>query len=95
MRPKTKNLLGVLVVVLIAWISIGGFVLYAINKVRTGHGLDYYFTGEGVQMNYIGVLIAFAVAAVAVLVGLIIRFWSRRGDIWSGKGLKINKKAKT
>ena len=95
MHPKTKHLLGVFVGVLIALIGIGGFVLYAINKVRTGHGLDYYFTGEGVQMNYIGVLITIAVAAVALLVALIIRFWSRRGDAWSSKGLKINKKAKT
>ena len=93
MRPKTKNLLGVLVAVLIALIGIGGFVLYAINKVRTGHGLDCYFAGEGVKMNYIGVLIAIGVAAIALLVGLVIRFWSRRGDACFSKG--VNKKAKT
>jgi hypothetical protein len=78
MCTKTKSRHGGLAAVLIGLLGIGGFVLYAINKVRTGHGLDYYFTGQGVQMNYLGALIAIGVAAVALLVGWIIRFWSQR-----------------
>jgi len=94
MRPKTKNLLGGLASVLIGVVGVGSLVLFTINKVRTGHGLDYYFTGEGVQMNYIGALIAVAVAAVALLVGLIIRLWSRRIDVRPLKGSKIKRGTK-
>jgi hypothetical protein len=34
-----------------AFLGIAGFALYLIDKVRTEHGLDYYFTGKRVQMN--------------------------------------------
>ena len=91
MRPKKKYLLAGLATVLIGMLGIGGLVLHTINKVRTGHGLDYYFTGEGVQMNYIGALIAIAVAAVALLTGWIIRIWSQRRDDWPIKGSKTHK----
>ena len=97
MGPKTKNFLGGLVAVLTGVLGIGGFVLYAIGKVRAGHGLDYYFTGYGVEMNYLGALIAIAVAAVALLIGWIIRFWFKRGYGWSVKksNIKKGKRAKT
>ena len=94
MRPKTKNLLGGLATVLIGLLGIGSLVLDTLNKVRTGHGLDYYFTGEGVQMNYIGAFITIAVVAVALLIGWIIRFWSQRRDAWNVKGSKIHKTKK-
>jgi hypothetical protein len=65
-------------------------VLHIVQKVLTGHGLDYYFTGQGVRFNYMGALITLAVAAVAVLVGLGVRFFGakpqetkkRRRDEW-------------
>ncbi len=83
MRTKTKNLLGGFAAVLIGLMGIGGFVLRAIDKVRTGHGLDYYFTGYGVQMNYLGALIVIAIAPVALLIGWIIKVWSKGRDDWS------------
>ena len=66
---------GVLVV--IAGIS---FVLRVVNKVSSGHGLDYYFTGRGVQFNYIGALILLIVIPVALAVGWVIRWWQLRGE---------------
>ena len=65
-------------------------ILHIVLKVVTGHGLDYYFTGQGVRFNYIGALITLVVSAAAVLVGLGIRFFGpkplkskkRRKDQW-------------
>ncbi|MGA3115552.1 MAG: hypothetical protein ABSF90_14100 [Syntrophobacteraceae bacterium] len=94
MRPKTKNLLGGFAAVIIGILGIGSFVLRTIDKVRTGHGLDYYFTGWGVQMNYLGALITIAVIAVAMPIGWIIRLWSKRRDALSVKGLKTPKSKK-
>jgi hypothetical protein len=34
-----------------------GFVAVLINKVLSGHGLDYYISGMGYEFNYLGVLI--------------------------------------
>lgn len=56
------------------------FVLRVVDKVRTGHGLDYYFTGWGVQFNYIGVLILLILAPIAMLVGWGIRWWQLRDE---------------
>ncbi len=63
-------------------IVLGGmaFVLRVVEKVRTGHGLDYYFTGWGVQVNYIGVLILLILIPVVVLVGWGIRWWQLRDE---------------
>jgi uncharacterized membrane protein len=74
MKAKTTDVIGIVLVVL----CLVSFILYAIQKVRTGKGLEYYLTGQGVQMNYIGVLIALSVLAIALLVGWMIRAWSAR-----------------
>ena len=52
-------------------ITIGfiGFILHVILKVKSGHGLDYYQTGHGVEMNYIGVLIAIGVIPIVLILG--------------------------
>ena len=50
-------------------------VLQIVEKVRTGHGLDYYLNGMGVEMNYIGALIAVAIIPIALLLGWAIRWW--------------------
>ncbi len=56
------------------------FVLRVLEKVRTGHGLDYYFTGWGVQFNYIGVMILLALVPVTLLAGWGIRWWQLREE---------------
>jgi len=50
-----------------------GFILRIIDKIRSGHGLDYYFTGHGVQMNYIGALIILTVIPLVLLFAWIIK----------------------
>ncbi len=77
-------------------LAIVSFILYAIQKVRTGRGLDYYLTGHGVQMNYIGVLIAFGMIAIVLLIGWIVRFWSnkKRAYLEDGLAKKMLKKSR-
>jgi nitric oxide reductase large subunit len=50
-------------------------VLHVVQKVISGHGLDYYFTGQGVKFNYVGALMTLAIAGVGLLIGFGIRFW--------------------
>jgi len=51
-----------------------GFFLRVLDKVLTGHGLDYYTTFWGVQFNYIGALTVFIVGAVLIAISPII-YW--------------------
>ena len=78
-RGKTGRVLFAIagVLVLIAGIS---FVLRIVNKVSSGHGLDYYFTGWGVQLNYIGALVLLVVMPLALVVGWAIRWWQLRDE---------------
>ncbi len=76
-RPKIKETLGG-VAAFAVLLSFIGFIIRAIDKVRTGQGLDYYLTGYGVQMNYLGALIAIAIIPVAMLVGWIIQIYLKR-----------------
>ncbi len=73
-KPKTRDIIGIVLVGL----CFASFILYAIQKVRTGKGLEYYLTGRGAQMNYVGVLITFCVLVIALLVGRVIRARSVR-----------------
>lgn len=64
-------------------VLIGGvqFALKVIDKVRSGHGLDYYFTGWGVQFNYIGAfLLLFVIIPIALLIGYGLRWWQTRDE---------------
>lgn len=65
---------------LLSILALIAFVIRAVQKVQTGHGLDYYFTGWGVQFNYIGALIVLALVPVTLLVGLGIRWWQLRDE---------------
>ncbi len=64
---------GVLVI-----LGLTAFVIRVMNKVRTGHGLDYYFTGLGVQFNYIGALILLGLVPICLLIGWGFRWWQLR-----------------
>jgi len=52
-------------------ITIGfiGFILHIFLKVKSGHGLEYYRTGHGVEMIYIGVLIAIGIIPIVLILG--------------------------
>ena len=60
--------------------AFASFAIRVIDKVRSGHGLDYYFTGEGVRFNYVGALILLVIIPIALLIGWGIRYWSLRGE---------------
>lgn len=50
------------------------FSLRVLDKVITGHGLDYYTTFGGVQFNYIGALTIFIIGAALIAISPII-YW--------------------
>lgn len=49
-----------------------GFIIQVYSKTVSGHGLDTYLTGWGVQMNYIGVLILLISVPIVLIIALII-----------------------
>ena len=61
----------IFIAILWGLLSLGfiGFVLRVIQKVKSGHGLDYYRTGHGVEMNYIGALIAIGIIPIVLILG--------------------------
>lgn len=63
---------------ILALLGCASFILHAVRKVQTGHGLEYYFTGMGVQFNYIGALIA---RPSGTFVGWSIRWWQKDHQI--------------
>ncbi len=72
-EPKRNVIAGILV-----GVSIISFILYAVQKVLSGKGLNYYLTSQGVQMNYIGFLLTLCTLAVALFVGWIVKIWFAR-----------------
>jgi membrane-bound ClpP family serine protease len=58
-RPKIKSIFNGIIGCL-AVLGIIGFIIRLYLKVKTGHGLDYYISGTGYKLNYIGVLTLFA-----------------------------------
>ena len=67
-KVKFKN---VFIAVMGSMLALGflGFIIRVILKVKSGHGLDYYRTGHGVEMNYIGVLIAIGIIPIVLIFG--------------------------
>ena len=71
------------------WIAVAGalsllgliaFIGQAWRKVASGQGLETYFTGWGVQFNYIGLLVFVAVVPVVLLLGFAVRHWELRHE---------------
>jgi len=60
----------------LAFLAFLTFILTVIEKVRSGHGLDTYMTGEGVIFNYIGALVVLVILTVSLLIGLAFRAWN-------------------
>ena len=62
---------------MVLWLLGGlGFFLRVLDKVLTGHGLDYYTTFWGVQFNYIGALTVFICGAVLFVISPVIYWFS-------------------
>jgi hypothetical protein len=51
-----------------------------VGKVRSGHGLDTFLTGEGVEFNYIGALILLLLIPLSLIVGWGIRYWQLKDE---------------
>ncbi len=63
-----------------------------IHKVITGHGLDYYKTGHGVEMNYIGVLITVCIMFIVSIIGFVVKIFIKLRENYLIS--KYNKKTK-
>lgn len=61
-------------------IGLIAFVGHAWKKVASGNGLETYFTGWGVQFNYVGFLVLVGVIPVALLLGYAVRYWESRHE---------------
>jgi hypothetical protein len=57
-----------------------GFGLKAYQKVIAGRGLETYINGWGVEMNYIGVLIALILIPIVLVAGWLINYVMTRDE---------------
>jgi hypothetical protein len=55
-----------------AGLGIIGFIARLYLKVKAGEGLDYYISGAGYKLNYIGALILFALLPIVMVGGWLI-----------------------
>jgi len=78
----------VMVIVMFGFVS---FVVFLINKVISGHGLDYYISGMGYEFNYLGVLIlVFSSPLIGLVVWLISWYRERDWRAFKDRYLKKN-----
>jgi hypothetical protein len=61
-------------------LGLGSFIIRAWDKVASGKGLDVYFTGWGVQFNYVGFLVLVAIIPLVLLIGYGVRYWELRHE---------------
>jgi hypothetical protein len=65
----------------IIWIAVvcgvGGFILQAIMKIRSGHGLDTYFAQSGGETTYLAGLVTIIVFLIVLVAAFGIRAWFR------------------
>jgi len=63
--------------VALATVAIANFLIYAIEKVAEGHGLDSYITGSGAKTSYIATVVLFPLALVLVGAAWVWSRWSK------------------
>jgi hypothetical protein len=61
-------------------IAVISFLLTILFKVSDGQGLDYYISGKGYKLNYLGVLILLAVLPLFGLVAWLLRWYQQRHE---------------
>lgn len=71
---KCKVCILTAIVSLLVFLGGIGFFLRVLDKVLSGHGLDYYTTFWGIQFNYIGALTVFIVVFVLIVLSPFI-YW--------------------
>ena len=57
-----------------------GFPIYVWQKISSGHGLDTYLTGFGVEFNYIGAAVLIAIMPLVLLAGALLNWWHGRDE---------------
>jgi len=65
---------------ILSMLGLVAFIIRAWDTVASGRGLDTYFTGWGVQFNYVGFLVLVAVVPVILTIGYAIRWWELRHE---------------
>jgi hypothetical protein len=75
-----KTCLWLLFAGLLSTLGLAAFVVRAWDKVAAGKGLDTYFTGWGVQFNYVGFLVLVAIIPLVLIIGYGIRLWELRHE---------------
>jgi len=71
-----------------------GLGLKAYQKVSTGHGLETYITGWGIQTNYITALIVFILIPIVLIVGWLINYFITRDERHIKKEIERQKRQK-
>jgi hypothetical protein len=91
-NKKSNRLSGKLMPIIgvaLALVGLVTLILEVYQKVTSGHGLDTYFTFEGVQMNYIGVIIVLILIPIILISAWIIyRIIERRENNELNKMIK-------
>jgi hypothetical protein len=90
-EPRLLKIAAAIVIPL-AILGLVGFILRVYQKIVTGHGLETYTTGWGVQMNYIGVLITFILIPVVLIGGWLINYFITRDERQLRKQIELQKK---
>lgn len=65
---------------IVVLVSFVGLVLRLIQETIEGRGVQHYTSGTGYRLSPIGVLTLFALIPVALVIGLICRYFSKKGE---------------
>lgn len=86
-KSRARKVLLVVGGTAVALVLLGLFVR-ALERTLAGHGAELYHGPRGLTFNYVGVLITYLVAAVALAVGFLIRLYQQRFLFPSKRGAK-------
>lgn len=89
-RKCAPCLLALLVGALLLVVFSNG-VATVVRKLSTGAGMAHCCSIEGVAFNYMGIFVLFCAIAVALLLGLVLRFreWRMRRDFERKYGVRL------
>lgn len=75
-KPRMSRwmMAGFVVMTIASFSGLAAMITIAMEKIRTGKGFETYRTTWLVEFNYIGMLVLFGAAVVALLIGGYLRF---------------------
>ena len=92
---KSKNCkvcFSILLIGILSAFVLAGQIWEIVQKVRTGHGLDYYTTMWGYELNYIGTLVLFIIIAILFLLSPLIYWFATKEERSFKQKYGINEK---